>query len=59
MTEEELAGMAALLSAERLSAFVQLTGTERDALVVHDSTIQVAAALVPVMCLVRFRSGML
>ncbi|KKY03852.1 hypothetical protein PK69_22540 [Xanthomonas phaseoli pv. phaseoli] len=53
MTEEELAGMAALLSAERLSAFVQLTGTERDALVVHDSTIQVAAALVPVMCLVE------
>ncbi|XUP33193.1 hypothetical protein WCN78_00040 [Xanthomonas axonopodis pv. vasculorum] len=48
MTEEELAGMAALLSAERLSAFVQLTGTERDALAVHDSTIQVAAALVPV-----------
>ncbi|WP_141739098.1 MULTISPECIES: hypothetical protein [Stenotrophomonas] len=53
MTEDELAGMAALLSAERLAAFVQLTGTERDALNVHDSTIQVASALVPVMCLVE------
>lgn len=53
MTEEELAGMAALLSAERLAFFVQLTGTERDALIVHDSTTRIASALVPVTCLVE------
>ncbi|MBN8224924.1 MAG: hypothetical protein J0L89_08930 [Xanthomonadales bacterium] len=53
MTEEDLAGISALLSAERIATFVQLTGTERDALSLHDATILVASALMPVTCLVE------
>ncbi|CAD0327056.1 hypothetical protein CFBP498_19570 [Xanthomonas hortorum pv. vitians] len=51
--EEQLAAMAALLSAERLATFIQLSGSERDALDLHDVTVVVASALMPVACLVE------
>ncbi|MBO9739339.1 Abi family protein [Xanthomonas axonopodis pv. begoniae] len=51
--EEKLAAMAALVSAERLATFVQISGSERDALSLHDMTVSIASALVPVLCLVE------
>lgn len=48
MTEDEVRQVAALVSSERLAAFVAITGTERDALELHQQTMDVGAALVPV-----------
>ena len=53
MTDDELRKAAALISAERLAAFVAITGTERDALDVHHQTMEVGAALMPVTGLIE------
>jgi hypothetical protein len=47
LTDDEVRAAAGLLSSERLSAFVAITGTERDAIALHHLTMRVGAALVP------------
>lgn len=51
MTEKDTEPMARLISTERLVAFARISGTERGALVLHDQTIRIASALMPVLCL--------
>lgn len=53
MTEEYPGPIVRLLSAERLVAFVRMSGTERGALTPHDHTIRIASALMPVICLLE------
>ena len=53
MTDDELREAVALISVERLAAFVAITGTERDALALHHQTMQLAAALMPVVGLLE------
>lgn len=53
MTEIELRAAAALLSPERLATFVAITGTEQDALELHNQTMEVGAALMPVTGLIE------
>lgn len=51
MMEEEAGPIVRLLSAERLAAFARISGTEQGALRLHDQTIRIASALMPVICL--------
>ena len=53
MTDAELREAAALISVERLAGFVAITGTERDALALHQQTMQLAAALMPALGLLE------
>jgi len=53
MTELELRTAAALLSSERLAAFITITGTEQDALDLYNQTMEVGAALMPVTGLIE------
>jgi hypothetical protein len=53
MTEEYPGPIVRLLSAERLVAFIRMSGTERGALTLHDHTIRIASALMPVICLLE------
>jgi hypothetical protein len=53
LTDDEIRTAAALLSSERLSAFLKITGTERDAIELHYQVMQVGAALMPVTGLIE------
>ena len=53
MEEHEIQRAAALMSAERLASFIQIAGTDRDAIAIHQQTILVASALMPVACLIE------
>lgn len=53
MTEDDIGAMVKLLSAERLGSFMRISGTERGALLLHDHTIHIASALMPVICLLE------
>lgn len=53
MTESELRKACALLSPERLATFIAITGTEQDALELHNQTMEVGAALMPVTGLIE------
>lgn len=48
MTDDEVRAAASFLSSERLAAFVQITGSDRDAIALHHQTMQLGAALMPV-----------
>ena len=48
LTDGEVRAAAALLSSERLSEFLRITGTDRDAIALHHQTMRVGAALMPV-----------
>ena len=48
LTDDEVREAAAFLSTERLTAFVQLAGSDRDAIALHHQTMQLGAALMPV-----------
>jgi len=45
---EDLATITKLLSADRLAAFVRIAGSESDAVLLHQQSIQLAGALMPV-----------
>lgn len=49
MTDAEVGEIARLISHERLAAFVAITGTERDALALHNEMMLLQGALAPVM----------
>lgn len=53
LSDHEIAIAASLLSSERLAAFVRITGTERDAYLLHQQMMAVASALMPVMGLIE------
>ena len=53
LTDEDIRAAATLLSSERLSAYLKITGTERDAIELHHQTMQVGAALMPITGLIE------
>lgn len=53
MIEDDSAPFVRLLSAERLATFTRISGTERGALQLHDQTIRIASALMPVICILE------
>lgn len=53
ITDNELAQAIALISSERLAKLKEITGDERDAIVLHQQMLIVAAALMPVTALLE------
>jgi hypothetical protein len=49
LSDQEVAEATILLSSERLFEFQRITGSERDAILIHNLCLQVAAAMVPVI----------
>lgn len=53
VTEDEVREAAGLLSPERLATFVKIAGTDLDAIELHGQSVLVAAAIMPVLCIVE------
>ena len=48
LTDDEVRVASGLLSKERLSGFVRIAGTDRDAIALHNQTMMLAAMLMPI-----------
>jgi hypothetical protein len=53
LTDDEVRLAARLLSSERLSAFVRITGTDRDAIELHNHAMMFAATLMPIIGMIE------
>jgi hypothetical protein len=53
MTDDEVRVAAGLLSSDRLSTFVRITGTDRDAIELHNHAMMLAATLMPLVGMIE------
>ncbi len=53
LNEQDVATIALLLSAERLAALTELTGSTREAIALHQQTLQVGASLMTVIAVIE------
>ena len=53
LSEKDIAEIGLLLSAERLAALTQLTGSAREAIALHQQTLSVGTSLMTVMAVVE------
>lgn len=51
--DDDIPQIVSLLSVERLSTFMRITGSERDAIVLHEQSLRIAAALMPATAMVE------
>lgn len=53
LPDDEVPQIVSLISAERLSTFTRITGSERDAILLHQQSLRVAGALMPTTAMVE------
>lgn len=53
LPDDDVPQIVSLLSTERLSTFTRITGSERDAIALHEQSLRIAAALMPATAMVE------